>query len=134
MRGQPFGGGLVEAGPYGWAYSEGLVYDMQREITLAADALAELALDNDDPKTTQWAVRQGHLATPGQLTLFDWEMRVARHRLDEEGLKLAYQARRVAQHVIDPAENVPAETVALYERLQAEIADLTARRATSSRT
>lgn len=132
VRGQPFGGGLEAGRPYGWAYSEFLVYDMQREITTAADALAGLALANDDPDTTRWAVRQGHLATPGQLSLFDWEMRVARHRLDADALKLARNARRRAEQELDPGADLPAETVALYERLLAEITEQAApgRRAT----
>ena len=126
VRGQPFGGGLDAGRPYGWAYSEFLVYDMQREITRAADALASLALANDDPDTTRWAVRQGHLATPGQLSLFDWEMRVARHRLDADALRLARNARRRAEQELDPGADLPAETVALYERLLAEITSQTA--------
>ena len=123
VRGQPFGGALDAGRPYGWAYSEFLVYDMQREITRAADALAGLALANDDPDTTRWAVRQGHLATPGQLSLFDWEMRVARHRLDADALRLARNARRRAEQELDPGADLPAETVALYERLLAEITE-----------
>lgn len=121
VRGEPFGGGLHEQGAYGWAYSELLVYDMQREITEAADALAELALAIDDPDTTLWATRQGHVASPNQLTLFDWEMRVARHRLDLDGLKHAYRSRRLAEQTLDPTADVLPETAQLYEQLLSEI-------------
>jgi len=122
VRGEPFGGGLDDRGAYGWAYSELLVYDMQREITKAADDLAALALAAGDPDTTLWATKQGHLATPGQLSLFDWEMRVARHRLDLDGLKLAYRSRRLAEQALDPTAGVDPEVTHLYERLRAEIA------------
>lgn len=124
VRGEPFGGGLHEASAYGWAYSEMLVYDMQREITEAADTLAELALANGDIETTLWATRQGHLATPGQLSLFDWQMRVAHHRRDADGLKLAYRARRLAEQALDPTADVLPETAQLYDRLLADIADV----------
>ena len=123
VRGEPFGGGLHEQGAYGWAYSELLVYDMQREITEAADGLAELALAYDDADTTLWATRQGHLASPNQLTLFDWQMRVARHRLDLDGLRLAYRARRLAEQTMDPTADVLPETAQLYEQLLSEIAE-----------
>ena len=129
VRGEPFGGGLHDAGAYGWAYSEMLVYEMQRQITDAAHHLAELALAADDPETTLWATKQGHLATPGQLSLFEWQMRVARHRLDADGLKLAYRSRRLAEQTLDPTADVAPETTQLYQRLLAEISATAQRRA-----
>nr|MDP9420829.1 hypothetical protein [Actinomycetota bacterium] len=121
VRGEPFGGGLEEARPYLWAYSELLVYEMQVAITKAADALAELALAHDDPEMALWATGQGHLATPSQLSLFDWQMRAAAHRGDRDGLNLAFRSRRQVEQSLDAGADVPPEVVELYERLQREI-------------
>jgi hypothetical protein len=98
---------------------------MQVSITRAADALGTLALAQDDPDTASWATRQGLLAMPQQLSLFDWEMRVAAHRRDLDGLNSAFQARRRAEQALDPLAEVPVETVELYESL---LADLRGRR------
>jgi hypothetical protein len=123
VRGEPFAG--VAKGTYVWAWSRRLVYEMQVSITRAADALGTLALAQDDPDTASWATRQGLLAMPQQLSLFDWEMRVAAHRRDLDGLNSAFQARRRAEQALDPLAEVPVETVELYESL---LADLRGRR------
>ncbi len=117
VRGEPFAG--VAKGTYVWAWSEQLVYEMQVAITRAADALGAMALAEDDPDTALWATRQGLLAMPEQLSLFDWEMRVAAHRHDLDGLNLAFRARRQAEQALDPLAEVPAETAELYETLLA---------------
>ncbi len=117
VRGEPFAG--ATKGTYVWAWSEQLVYEMQVAITRAADALATLALAHDDPDTALWATRQGLLAMPEQLSLFDWEMRVAAHRRDLDGLNAAFRARRRAEQALDPLVEVPRETVELYETLLA---------------
>ncbi len=117
VRGEPFAG--VAKGSYVWAWSEQVVYEMQVAITRAADALGTLALAHDDPETALWATRQGLLAMPEQLSLFDWEMRVAAHRRDVAGLNWAFHARRRAEQALDPLAEVPAETVELYETLLA---------------
>ena len=69
------------------AWSEQLVYEMQGAITRAADALGAMAPAQDDLTLPCGATRQGLLAMPEQLSLFDWEMRVAAHRHDLDGLK-----------------------------------------------
>jgi hypothetical protein len=117
VQGEPFAG--VAKGSYVWAWSEQVVYEMQVAITRAADALGTLALAQDDPETALWATRQGLLAMPEQLSLFDWEMRVAAHRRDVDGLNSAFHARRRAEQALDPLAEVPAETVELYEALRA---------------
>jgi hypothetical protein len=119
VRGEPFAG--VTKGSYIWAWSEGLAYEMQVAITRAADALGTLALAQDDPDTAEWAVRQGLLAMPTQLSLFDWEMRVAAHRNDLDGLNAAFAARRRAEEALDPLAEVPPETVKLFETLVAHV-------------
>jgi hypothetical protein len=119
VRGEPFAG--VTKGSYIWAWSEGLAYEMQVAITRAADALGTLALAQDDPDTAEWAVRQGLLAMPTQLALFDWEMRVAAHRNDLDGLNAAFAARRRAEEALDPLAEVPPETVKLFETLVAHV-------------
>jgi hypothetical protein len=119
VRGEPFAG--VTKGSYIWAWSEGLAYEMQVAITRAADALGTLALAKDDPDTAEWAVRQGLLAMPTQLSLFDWEMRVAAHRKDLDGLNAAFAARRRAEEALDPLAEVPPETVKLFETLVAHV-------------
>lgn len=118
VRGEPFD--CVARGTYVWAWSEQLVYEMQVAITRAADALGSLALAADDPDLALWATRRGLVAMPAQLSLFDWEMRVAAHRRDLDGLNLAFDARRRAEQGLDPLAEVPPETVELYERLMAE--------------
>jgi hypothetical protein len=119
VRGEPFAG--VTKGSYIWAWSEGLAYEMQVAITRAADALGTLALAQDDPDSAEWAVRQGLLAMPTQLSLFDWEMRVAAHRNDLDGLNAAFAARRRAEEALDPLAEVPPETVKLFETLVAHV-------------
>ncbi len=123
VRGEPFGGVCDDTEPFGWAVSELLVADMEIAITEAADTLANLALASNDPDTALWATRQGHLASPQQLSLFDVQMHVARHRLDADALNRALRARRIAEQGLNPTSDVPAETMALYERLLAEIRD-----------
>ncbi len=120
VRGEPFAG--VAKGSYVWAWSPGpgpTVYNMQVAITRAADTLGTLALAHDDPDTALWATRQGLLAMPEQLSLFDWEMRVAAHRRDRAALDAAYRARRRAQETMDPFGGVSPECVKLYEELVA---------------
>jgi hypothetical protein len=119
VRGEPFAG--VTKGSYIWAWSEGLAYEMQVAITRTADALGTLALAQDDPDTAEWAVRQGLLAMPTQLSLFDWEMRVAAHRNDLDGLNAAFAARRRAEEALDPLAEVPPDTVRLFETLVAHV-------------
>jgi hypothetical protein len=119
VRGEPFAG--VTKGSYIWAWSEGLAYEMQVAITRAAYALGTLALAQDDPDTAGWAVRQGLLAMPTQLSLFDWEMRVPAHRNDLDGLNAAFAARRRAEEALDPLADVPPETVKLFETLVAHV-------------
>jgi hypothetical protein len=119
VRGEPFAG--VAKGTYVWAWSRRLVYEIQVGITRAADALGTLALAQDDPDTASWATRQGLLAVPQQLSLFDWEMRVAAHRRDLDGLNSAFQARRRAEQALDPLAEVPVETAELYDSLLADL-------------
>jgi hypothetical protein len=119
VRGEPFAG--VTKGSYIWAWSEGLAYEMQVAITRAADALGTAALAQDDPDTAEWAIRQGLLAMPTQLSLFDWEMRVAAHRKDLDGLNAAFAARRRAEEALDPLAEVPPETVKLFETLVSHV-------------
>jgi hypothetical protein len=122
VRGEPFAG--VAKGTYVWAWSPGpgpTVYNMQVAITRAADTLGTLALAHDDPDTALWATRQGLLAMPEQLSLFEWEMRVAAHRRDRAALDAAYRARRRAQETMDPFGGVSPECVRLYEELVARM-------------
>ncbi|HET7489172.1 MAG TPA: hypothetical protein VFJ85_14670 [Acidimicrobiales bacterium] len=121
VRGEPFGGTIGDEGPFVWSVSELLVYEMQVAVTKAADALAELALGAGDPELAMWATSRGHLATPSQLSLFDWQMRAAAVTGDLDGLDLAFRSRRKAERTLDPASDLPAEIVALYERLRRQI-------------
>jgi len=113
VRGEPFA--HVAPQTYVWVWSESvLAYEMGRVIADAATRLAELALDCGDGDTASWATRQGLLATPAQLSLFEMEMRAAAVRRDVDGLNRGFRALHKAHTAVDPRGEVPAATVALY--------------------
>lgn len=120
VRGEPFA--HVAPQTYVWVWSENvLAYEMGRVIGDAAARLAELSLARADADTASWATRQGLLATPAQLSLFEMEMRAAAVRRDLDGLNRGFNALHKAHTAIDPLGEVPAATVALYRHLRAEV-------------
>ncbi len=122
VRGEPFAG--VAPQTYLWAWTGNmLAYEMSRVIGDAATQLAELALASGDADTASWATRQGLLATPAQLSLFEMEMRAAATRRDVDGLTRSFKALHKAHTSIDPLGEVPAATVARYRELLAEAED-----------
>lgn len=123
VRGEPFAD--VAKGTYVWAWSEGLVYEMQLAVAKAADALGQLALGAGDPETARWATRQGLLVSPAQQSLFRVEMRAAAALGDIEAMERSYQAAHRAQQWLDPLTGVPEETAELYKHLMARCRSVT---------
>jgi two-component SAPR family response regulator len=117
VRGEPFAD--VAKATFVWAWSEGLVYEMQLAVAKAADALGQLALGEGDPETARWATRQGLAVSPAQQSLFRVEMRAAAELGDVEAMDRSYQAAQRAQQLVDPLTGVPEETAELYKHLMA---------------
>jgi hypothetical protein len=115
VRGEPFAG--VAKGTYVWAWSEGLVYEIELAVARAADAMGQLALDHGDPEGARWASARGLLASPTQQSLFRVEMRAAAELSDTDGITRAMEAATRAQQSVDPETDPPAETVELYRHL-----------------
>jgi DNA-binding SARP family transcriptional activator len=88
VRGRPLDG---DGRGYGWAYSEGLVYEMEATVADAAHRLAELCLDAGDAEGAHWAVRQGLRASPGNEQLYRDQMRAVAATDDMAGVDAAWE-------------------------------------------
>jgi DNA-binding SARP family transcriptional activator len=81
VRGEPFA--AVGRGTYSWAWSEQLVYEIERAVVQAALALGELGLAQGDHETARWAAVQGRAASPFEPLLFEIQIRAAEQAGDE---------------------------------------------------
>ena len=99
VRGRPLDGG---GRGYGWAHSEGLVYEMEATVADAAHRLAELCLDAGDAEGAHWAVRQGLRASPGNDQLYRDQMRAADATGDVAGVEAGEELARMAGEGPEP--------------------------------
>jgi DNA-binding SARP family transcriptional activator len=88
VRGRPLDG---DGRGYGWAHSEGLVYEMEATVADAAHRLAELCVDAGDAEGAHWAVRQGLRASPGNEQLYRDQMRAVAATGDMAGVDAAWE-------------------------------------------
>jgi len=98
VRGEPFA--AVGRGTYSWAWSEQLVYEIERAVVQAALALGELALSEDDAETARWAAVQGRAASPFEPSLFEIQIRAAEQTGDEGELARVREAADVARRLL----------------------------------
>ncbi len=113
VRGQPFDGFNDE-----WVDVEMFRTDMVAGVVDLAAAVAERALDDDDPALAFRAARTGLRASPYEERLYRLAMRAA----DAEGSTgklhaLMNEMRRVLDVQVEPDDRVQRETLALYEEL-----------------
>jgi len=113
VRGQPFDGFTDE-----WVDIEMFRTDMVAAVIDLSAAVAETALDDDDPTLAFRVARAGLRASPYEERLFRLAMRAA----DEEGSTGKLRAlMNELQHVLDvqvePDDRIQRETIALYEEL-----------------
>lgn len=95
VRGEPFA--AVGRGTYSWAWSEQLVYEMERAVVQTAVALGELALSEDDAETARWAAVQSRAASPFEPSLFEIQIRAAEQTGDEGELARVREAADAAR-------------------------------------
>lgn len=116
VRGRPFED--VPEHSYGWAWSEQLVSTMEVAVAEAAERLAELALDAQQPAMARWAARQGLLVTPGREALYQAWMQAAADAANLDDLDQAWRDVWRAVQAIDPLEEPRPDTKALYDSLR----------------
>jgi DNA-binding SARP family transcriptional activator len=115
VRGAPFTD--APKGYYGWAYAS-LVYEIETAVADAAERMAELSLDTNEPKLAEWAVRRGLMVSPAREALHQLRMRAAAVQGDRAGIERAWKELRLAlRSNIGPLEEPRADTIALYETL-----------------
>ena len=117
VRGRPFED--VPEHSYGWAWSEQLVSTMEVAVAEAAERLAELALDAEQPAMARWAARQGLLVTPSREALYHAWMQAAADAANLDDLDQAWRDVWRAVQAIDPLEEPRPDTKALYDSLRA---------------
>jgi DNA-binding SARP family transcriptional activator len=82
VRGRPFAG--VD---WGWTFAESLVSEMEVTIGQVAQRLAALSMETKDFSTAGFAARQGLLANPFDLALWEVALRAAAGRGSDEMLR-----------------------------------------------
>jgi hypothetical protein len=81
----------------------------------AAHSLATKALDIGDPELATWATRQGHLASPSQLALFEMRLTARGMAGDIGGVRHTLDEARRAVTELDPLDDIPESTARAYE-------------------
>jgi nucleoid-associated protein YgaU len=112
---RPFEG--IAAGTYQWAFDEQVVSAIEVAVVDAANRLAELALESDDPDTAVWAARQGHLVVPDHEGLYRARMRAHAQSGDLDSVEQTFREALRAARAYDALDDVQPETQHLYEAL-----------------
>ena len=120
VNGEPFAD--VPPGSCTWADAKHLITDIQLAVAKAATDLAKLAM-SAEPETAAWAAQQGLLLLPTQLELFDTWAIAAAEMGDAGALEQCIKAKCWAHEQLDPDGGVAPETMELYRRLKAKLAD-----------
>ena len=110
VRSMPFG-----ANPEPWTSAGGLSYAMVAEIVDAAISLAEHALSVSDSGLAVWAARQGQLVDRYDQGLWRLLLRAAGD--DQTRQRIWRELHDLLAIDGEPAEDLDAETVDLYNRL-----------------
>ncbi len=113
VRGKPFEG---ERG-YEWAFSEGLIANIEMAIADAAHELAQLYLDTGDPKEATWAAMQGLIAAPGDEILYRDRMLACDRAGNPAGVETVMDELCSVVEALEPYDQLHPETLALYERI-----------------
>lgn len=114
VSGQPFG--AVKARTYGWVFAQpDLLARMEARITDAAHHLAELAVEEGDLDTADWAAQQGQLAVPAQQALYEVRMSAAAQRGDPDAVKRILTEAGRALASVDPLEPLADRTRQVYD-------------------
>ncbi|MGH9154416.1 MAG: hypothetical protein ACRD1K_00845 [Acidimicrobiales bacterium] len=106
---------------YGWAWSEGLVSEIEIAVAEAAETLAELALADGELELSRWAARQGLLVIPSREDLHQAWMRAAAAAENWDDLDQAGRSVWRAVRSIDPLEEPRPETLRLYNELRQSV-------------
>lgn len=113
VRGQPF----AESHGFEWAWSEGLIANMELTVARAAHQLATWCLETGDTDGAIWAAMQGLVAAPADETLYRDRMRAHDHAGNPAGIETVMSELQHAVEDIEPWDAIHPETVALYQQL-----------------
>jgi DNA-binding SARP family transcriptional activator len=113
VRGKPFEG----ARGYEWAFSEGLIANMEATIADAAHTLAQLYLDIGDAQNATWAAMQGLSAAPGDEILYRDRMLACDLAGNPAGVETVMDELCEVVEALEPYDQLHPETLALYERI-----------------
>jgi DNA-binding SARP family transcriptional activator len=113
VRGQPFD---VSRG-YEWAFAESFVTRAAIAIAEAAQRLGEIALDDGDSTTAEWAATRGLLAAPGDEGLYRIRMRAAKASGNTSVIRQILNELCESVEANEPYDQLDPKTIELFENL-----------------
>jgi hypothetical protein len=113
VRGKPFESGRG----YEWAFSEGLVANIEMTIADASHQLAQLYLDAGDSRGATWAAMQGLMAAPGDEILYRDRMLACDLAGNPAGVETVMDELCEVIEALEPYDQLHPETLELYERI-----------------
>lgn len=114
VQGRPFTH-VPPRGHYRWVEINNFLYNIEAVITDAAHRLAVLAIDAGDIELATWATDQGHLVTPGQLSLFEDRITALGLAGDADAVRRTFDQACRAVEDVDPLDTIPESTARAYE-------------------
>jgi DNA-binding SARP family transcriptional activator len=113
VRGKPFEG----ARGYEWAFSEGLIANIEATIADAAHQLAQLYLDTGHAQEATWAATRGLVAAPGDEILYRDRMLACDLAGNPGGVESVMDELCTVVESLEPYDELHPETLELYERI-----------------
>jgi hypothetical protein len=113
VRGKPFDG----TRGFEWAFSEGIIANIEATVADAAHRLAQLYLEVGDPGGATWAAMQGLVAAPGDEILYRDRMLACDLAGNPAGVETVMDELCEVVEALEPYDELHPETLALYERI-----------------
>lgn len=113
VRGQPFD---VSRG-YEWAFAESFVTRAAIAIAEVAQRLGEIALDDGDSSTAEWAASRGLVAAPGDEGLYRIRMQAAKASGNTSAIRQIFNELCESVEANEPYDQLDPQTIDLFELL-----------------